>query len=187
MKSQQRIHAPDSLVQNSANDINAPLTAQDEPIVSWHKGAFHISTDKQLLDMDMIHNFLSHSHWAQEIDRATVEKALSHSLCFGIYRKHHQLGFCRLVTDYATFAYLSDVFISAEYRGHGLGLWLVQCCMEHPIMGGLRRIMLYTSQAPWLYSKAGFKAINEPNVVWSISRPDIYKQSSVVKAINSVH
>lgn len=170
-----------------AENTAQPIVLDHGHVFIWHKGAFHISTDRQRLDMDFIHRFLSHSHWAQDIDRTTLENALRHSLCFGLYRKNRQLGFARLITDHATFAYLSDVFITAEYRGNGLGLWLVQSCLDHPLMAGLRRIMLYTSQAPWLYARAGLEPVNQPDRVWTITRPDIYQQPGTIHTAPSVH
>ncbi|UCZ80477.1 GNAT family N-acetyltransferase [Pectobacterium carotovorum] len=152
----------------------------------WKKSRFHISTDKKELNTTFIHAFLTQSHWAKGIDKNTVEMSVQNSICFGIYRNkasNRQIGFARIITDHCTFAYLSDVFITDEYRGHGLGNWLVQCCLAHPVMAGLRRVMLYTSRAPWLYEKAGFQPINQSDVVWTISRPDVYQQASDVSHV----
>lgn len=171
-------------------EVNSDDVEQDKKsntrIYQWKKSRFHVSTDQNELDINFIHHFLTQSHWARGIDRKTVVMSIKRSLCFGVYRGSRQIGFARVITDYCTFAYLSDVFMLSEYRGNGLGLWLVQCCMNHPVMNGLRRIMLYTSCAPWLYAKAGFQPINQENVVWAITRPDIYRQyeKKVLKLIH---
>ena len=99
-----------------------PQRAPVQPLLCWRKGVFHISTDRQLLDIEAIQRFLSLP------DRAAAERTVHHGLCFGLYRKRHLLGFARMVTDYATFASVSELFVSAEYRGVGLGSWLTRCC-----------------------------------------------------------
>lgn len=99
-----------------------PQRAPVQPLLCWRKGVFHISTDRQLLDIEAIQRFLSLP------DRAAAERLVHHGLCFGLYRKRHLLGFARMVTDYATFASVSELFVSAEYRGVGLGSWLTRCC-----------------------------------------------------------
>lgn len=106
-----------------------PQRASVQPLLCWRKGVFHISTDRQLLDIDAIQRFLSLQ------DRAAAERLVHHGLCFGLYRKRHLLGFARMVTDYATFASVSELFVSAEYRGVGLGSWLTRCCLagEFPL------------------------------------------------------
>lgn len=119
-----------------------PQRAPAQPLLCWRKGVFHISTDRQLLDIDAIQRFLSLP------DRAAAERLARHGLCFGLYRKRHQLSFARMVTDYATFASVSELFVSAEYRGVGLGSWLTRCCLAHPALRGLR-VTLPALQAPW--------------------------------------
>ncbi|AGO53471.1 GCN5-related N-acetyltransferase [Serratia plymuthica 4Rx13] len=177
-------HQPRSVI---ADNNNQPNAVNDGPLFTWHKGALTISTDRRLLDIDFIHHFLRHSHWAQGIGRATLEHAIRHSLCFGLYRKKRQIGFARVVTDHATFAWLSDVFITAEYRGNGLGQWLMHSCLEHPLMSGLHRIMLYASQAPWLYAKVGYEPINQPDRVWTITQPAIDQPCGALNIPLSVH
>lgn len=93
-----------------------------------------------------------------------------------MYHGTRQIGFARLVTDYATFGYLCDVYVLEAHQKGGLGLWLAECCQAHPLMATLRRIMLVTSTAPWLYEKVGYSAINCPDFVWQIARPDIYRR-----------
>ncbi|MDC6119102.1 GNAT family N-acetyltransferase [Serratia rubidaea] len=146
--------------------------------VTWHKGPFHISTDPSSLDIDAIHAYLSRSNWAENIDIETVRMAIAHSLNFGLYLDNKQIGFARLTTDFATFGYLCDVYILEEHQHQGLGSWLIECCQSHPIMQRLRRIMLVTSSAPWLYKKFGYEPVNRPDFVWQIAKKDIYKQAA---------
>ena len=126
------------------------------------KDEYLVSTDPSLLNVDIIHNYLSEeSYWAQHIPRAVVEKSISHSLCFGLYEKDKQTGFARLVTDKATFAYLADVFILKEYRGRGLAKWLMEAIQAHPELQGLRRWMLGTRDAHGLYEQLGWTVLDE--------------------------
>ena len=132
------------------------------------RGGYRISTDASLLDVDMIHHYLAHeSYWSAGIERATVERFLRHSLCFGVYAldggPRRQVGFARLVTDYTTFAWLADVFILDAYRGRGLGKWLVESILAHPDCQGLRRWMLATRDAHGLYTQYGFHALEKPD------------------------
>ncbi|NDL64382.1 GNAT family N-acetyltransferase [Acerihabitans arboris] len=150
---------------------------ENEPVFTWSKDIYQVSTDRSLLDIDVIHQFLTQSHWAKGIDKARVRQSINNSLCFGLYRKTRQIGFTRVITDFATFGYLCDVFIMPAYRGAGLGRWLMGCCLDHPLMSELRRIMLVTTYAPWLYEKMGYEPINKRNFVWSISRADIYLET----------
>ncbi|MGP2471187.1 GNAT family N-acetyltransferase [Yersinia sp. 2540 StPb PI] len=143
---------------------------------NWYKENYLISTDPSLLDIDAIHHALFRSTWAQGIDRETVKLSVNNSLCFGLYAQEIQIGFARLVTDYATFAYLCDVYIIDGYQQSGLGLWLIECVNAHPLIPRLRRIMLVTDTAAWLYPKVGYVAVNRPDFVWQIVKPDIYLQ-----------
>jgi GNAT superfamily N-acetyltransferase len=117
---------------------------------------YEIDTDKERLDLRLIHDFLAQSHWARGIALAVVERAVRHSVCFGLYRDGRQVGFARVVTDYATFAYLADVFVLAEHRNQGLGAWLVRGILAHPELQGLRRWLLGTRDAHRLYRRCGF-------------------------------
>jgi len=103
-----------------------------------------------------MHGFLATSHWAQGIPLAVLEHAVAHSLPFGLYKGGRQIGFARVVTDHATFAYLADVFVLPEHRGRGLGKWLVQSILAHPELQGMRRWLLGTRNAHSLYRKSGF-------------------------------
>lgn len=138
---------------------------------------FVISTDRDRLDVPLIHSFLCNdSYWAKGIPRSTVERSLQHSLCFGIYRADQQTGFARVITDYTTFAYLADVFIVPAYRGRGLSKWLVKTILGHPELQGLRRWMLATTDAHGLYKQFGFVPLPHPERFLQLHYPDVYKQ-----------
>lgn len=123
---------------------------------------FMISTDPALLNVDVIHGYLSNqSYWAQNIPKEVVQKSITNSLCFGLYFNGKQVGFARLVTDKATFAYLADVFILKEYQGKGLSKWLMEIIQSHPELQGLRRWMLGTRDAHGLYEQFGWTVLDE--------------------------
>lgn len=137
-----------------------------------------ISTDKSILDLSLIHSFLStQAYWSLNIPFATVKRSVENSLCFGVYQGDRQVGFARVISDYATIAYLGDVFILPEHRGKGLSKLLVGEIMTHPDLQGLRRWMLLTSDAHGLYRQFGWKAIAGPDRFMEIANPDIYKTS----------
>ena len=123
------------------------------------RGSFHISTDKSQLDIPFIHQWLSSvSYWAQGRSMETVQRSIENSLCFGVYEAKRQIGFARVVTDYATFAWLCDVFILEGYRGHGLGKWLIESITSQPLLQG--RFLLATRDAHGLYQRyGGFEAL----------------------------
>lgn len=132
-------------------------------IYEYQQDQYLISTDPAKLDVEVIHDFLSRSsYWAQNIPRETVVRSLKHSLCFGVYEDARQIGFARVITDRATFAYLADVFIVDDYRGKGLSKWLIRCIMAHPDLQGLRRFNLATHDAHSLYAQYGFKELQHP-------------------------
>lgn len=142
----------------------------------WTRDTFLLTTDPDRQDVDAIHAYLTRSDWAAGIDKETVALSVANSLCFSLFDGNQQVGFARLVTDSATFGYLCDVYILERYQKTGLGLWMMECCQSHPLLGRLRRIMLVTSTAPWLYQKVGYQPLNRPDFVWQINRPDIYRQ-----------
>jgi GNAT superfamily N-acetyltransferase len=118
---------------------------------------YQIDTDPSRLDISLIHHFLAEcSHWAQDIPLDTLRRAIAHSLVFGLYRDNVQIGFARIVTDQATFAYLADVFVVPEERNAGLGQWLIETILAHPPLRGLRRWLLVTKNAKRLYLRCGF-------------------------------
>ena len=142
---------------------------------------FEIDTARDRLDIGLIHDFLSRcSHWARGIPRETVERAIAHSLCFGLYRDGAQIGFARIVTDEATFAYMADVFVVAERRGAGLGQFLVEAILAHEPLQGLRRWLLVTRDAASLYRRCGFTDLVASCSYLERFDPDVYK--AAVKA-----
>jgi N-acetylglutamate synthase-like GNAT family acetyltransferase len=129
----------------------------------WHRGEYRISTDPQLLDLEVVHGFLSNeSYWAQGRSLETIKRSIEHSLAFGVYEGERQIGFCRVITDYATLAWLADVFILEAYRGRGLSVWLVETVLAHPELQGLKRWLLATKDAHGLYAKYGFEPLADP-------------------------
>jgi GNAT superfamily N-acetyltransferase len=146
-----------------------------DAIVEHRHGDFFISTDRARLDLDVVHGFLTNCYWAKGIPRDVVARSIEHSLCFGIYGPDgNQAGFARVVSDYATFAYLGDVFVLEPYRGRGLGKWLMECVVKHPGMQGLRRWTLLTRDAHGLYAQFGFSPLQAPERYMELHRPDIY-------------
>ena len=127
-----------------------------------HKDNLLISTDPGLLNVDAICDFLSRAYWAQNRPREIIKLSLRHSLVFGIYDGSRQVGLARIVTDYATFAWLCDVFVHEDYRGKGVGKWLIATVISHPGFQDLRRIALATRDAHGLYSQFGFTSMNNP-------------------------
>ena len=142
------------------------------------RGEYEISTDPQRLDLDIIHGYLARSYWAQAVPREVVAAAIRGSLCFGLYTGGRQVGFARMVTDAATFAYLADVFVLEEHRGQGLGKWLIECVLAHPPLQGVRRLMLATRDAHGLYRQFGFAPLGHPERLMEITRPDMYLRGS---------
>ncbi len=132
--------------------------------VEYQRGDYEISTDRSRLDVGVIHRFLSDSsYWARGRARAVVERSIAHSLCFGIYAGPQQIGFARVVTDQATFAWLCDVFVLESHRGQDLGRWLVECIVAHPEVNSLKLVTLATRDAHELYRRhGGFEDLPRP-------------------------
>jgi GNAT superfamily N-acetyltransferase len=166
-----------------------PTAALDVPFSVW-RGADEITTSRTRLDLAVIHEFLTESYWSPGIPRETVARALDGSLNFGLYRSvgnsagnaldntSRQIGFARVVTDGATFAYLADVFVLPDFRGAGLARWLVSTALTHPALQGLRRVLLATKDAHEIYARCGFVPLARPERFMEISRPDIYRTGS---------
>lgn len=140
-------------------------------------GEYEISTDPKHLDIAVIHGYLTLSYWSPGIPRAIVERAIANSMCVGLYRGSEQVGFARVITDKATFAYLADVFVIEAHRGKGLSKRLMEFIMAHRELQGLRRFMLGTKDAHTLYGKFGFTGVANPNRVMEILKPDAYRQA----------
>ena len=155
-----------------------------ERVVRWTDRArilrvntYDISADPGRLQPDAIHAYLVRSYWSPGVPRAVVDRAIANSLCFGIYAADTQVGFARVVTDKATFAYLADVYVLEEHRGQGLSKRLVSAIQAHPDLQGLRRFMLATADAHGLYAQFGFKALAAPDRMMEIRNPDAYRAS----------
>jgi len=138
---------------------------------AWRRGEFEISTDPSRLDLDAVHGYLTRSYWATGIAREKVERSIEGSIPFGVYRigpveAQSLVGFARVVTDRATFAWLGDVFILEEFQGRGLGKWLVECVIAHPELQGLRRFLLATRDAHGLYAQYGFELVPDGRMMW---------------------
>jgi GNAT superfamily N-acetyltransferase len=143
-----------------------------------HKDGYSVSTDKNKLDLSLIHEFLStQAYWCLNIPFATVKRSVDNSFCFGVYQGDKQVGFARVITDFATIAYLGDVFILPEHRGQGLSKLLVAEIMAHPDLQGMRRWILLTGDAHELYRQYGWKPIVNPNLYMEVANPDVYKAS----------
>ena len=129
---------------------------------TWKETGIFCSTDKSMLDIELIHGYLSkEAYWAKGRTQEQVERSVKHSLCFGIYRMERQLGFARVVTDFTIYAYLMDVFVLQSERGNGLGKFLMRCIMSHTELVGIKRWMLGTEDAHGLYKQFGFKELSK--------------------------
>ncbi|HET9408590.1 MAG TPA: GNAT family N-acetyltransferase [Candidatus Sulfotelmatobacter sp.] len=153
-------------------------SADSAPVFEQQRGEFLISTDPARLDLNVIHEFLTNCYWAKGIPREVVARSIEHSLCFGIYDKNgRQLGFARVISDFATYAYIGDVFVLESQRGRGLGKWLMQCIMDHPGLQRLRRWGLVTNDAHGLYAQFGFHALAAPEKHMELYNPMVYLQA----------
>lgn len=164
------------------------ISASD--VMESRRGEFVISTDRTRLDLDLIHGFLTSCYWAKGIARDVVERSIEHSLCFGIYHEvgekspllakparsgAPQVGFARVISDFATVAYLGDVFVLETYRGRGLSKWMMECILQQPSLQGLRRWILLTRDAHGLYAKSGFTPLKAPDRYMELHRADMYE------------
>ena len=139
---------------------------------------YEISADPARLDLDVIHGYLTRSYWSPGIPRETVERAVANSLCFGIYTTDGaQVGFARLITDKATYAYLADVFVLEEHRGKSMSKRLMETIIAHPQLQGLRRWTLATRDAHELYARYGFTPLANPSRFMERHTPDVYAAS----------
>ncbi len=171
--------------------------ANPDIVVESRRGEFLISTDPARLDLDVIHEFLTNCYWAKGIPREVVARSVEHSLCFGVYdgtgektlslakgARHGapgfaQVGFARIVSDFATVAYLGDVFVLESHRGHGLGKWLMECIMRHTALQNLRRWILLTRDAHGLSSQFGFTPVKAPERYRELHRADVYETRKI--------
>ena len=145
--------------------------------IDHRRDEFMISTDPERLDLDVIHGFLTNCYWAKGISREIVAQSIEHSLCFGVYDgSGAQVGFARVISDFATFAYLGDVFVLESHRGRGLSKWMMECIMQHPSLQGLRRWILLTRDAHGLYKQYGFTPLKSPQRYMEVHNADIYER-----------
>jgi GNAT superfamily N-acetyltransferase len=138
-----------------------------------HQPQYTISTDRSRFDLEMIYRFLTTCYWALGIPRETVQRSIDHALCFGVFDGEQQVGFARVITDRATYAYIGDVFILESHRGRGLAKRLMQAIMEHPDLQGLRRWSLVTNDAHGLYRQFGFGPLAAPHRYMELANLDI--------------
>jgi GNAT superfamily N-acetyltransferase len=162
-------------------------------IVEHRRGEFVISTDPARLDLEVIHKFLTNCYWARGIPRDVVARSIEHALCFGIYdgsdtaprlakdARHGapgfvQVGFARVISDYATIAYVGDVFVLESHRGRGLSKWLMERVTQHPALQNLRRWILTTRDAHGLYAQVGFTPVKSPERYMELHQPTVYER-----------
>jgi GNAT superfamily N-acetyltransferase len=156
----------------SAMPSVAPVD-EDQPVEVVRDG-YVVSTDRSRIDVAAVHAFLATSYWSPGIPEEVVRRAIAGAICFGIYRDAEQVGFARVITDRATYAYLSDVFVVEAHRGRGLAKMLMDVIMAHPALQGLRRFSLSTRDAHALYAQYGFRIVADPDRQMEILRRDIY-------------
>ena len=146
------------------------------------RGDYSITTDARRLDVVAIHAYLSRSYWASGMPIALVQRAIDHSLCFGLFHRDEQVGLARVITDRTTFAYLSDVYVLEAHRGHGLSKWLLEVVRAHRDLQGLRRFMLSTRDAHGLYRQFGFTELTFPTRLMEVFDVDVYTRAGPAQA-----
>jgi GNAT superfamily N-acetyltransferase len=157
--------------------LSPALSQRERESCTWEVGDYLISTDRSRLNLELIHDFLSHhTYWATGRSREVVERSIENSLPFGIYQGPEQVGFARVVTDYATFAWVADVFVLPAHRGRGLSKSLMEVMIAHPGLQGFRRWVLSTKDAHGIYERFGFIKLHRPER-W-MERPDPNMQES---------
>jgi GNAT superfamily N-acetyltransferase len=145
-------------------------------MTEWRRGPYLVTTDPERVDLAVVHGFLTNSYWAKGIPLEIVRRAIDHSLNFSVYEGGQQVGFGRVITDYATFAYLADVFVLESHRGRGLSKWMMELVVAHPELQGFRRWVLLTRDAHGLYQKFGFKAVAVPERYMERWEPETYQR-----------
>lgn len=142
--------------------------------MNWERTPYRMTDDPSAVDLDVVHRFLAASYWSHGIPKDIVARGIANSVPFSIFLGDRQVGFARAVTDRATFAYLADVFVVEDQRGHGLGAWLVEAVLGHPELQGLRRWLLATRDAHALYRKFGFTAVEDVSRLMTRHDPEVY-------------
>ncbi len=146
-----------------------------DTVVERRRGEFVLSSDPAKIDVDVVYEFLTNCYWSKGIPRELVKRSIEHSLCFGVYDgTGAQVGFARVISDFATIAYLGDVFVLESQRGRGLSKWMMEGVMQHPRLQGLRRWILLTRDAHALYAKFGFTPIQKPDRYMELHDADVY-------------
>lgn len=139
------------------------------------KDNYSITTDRCKMDLKAIYDYLSiESYWSKGIPLETFKTSVKNSLNFGVFHQNKQIGFARIISDFATMAYLADVYILTEHRGKGLSKWLMEIILSHPDLQGLRRWILLTKDAHELYKKFGWKELKDPSKYLELHDPDVY-------------
>ena len=158
------------------NALTSCVPSAGQAIVEYRRGEFVVSTERERLSLDVIHGFLTNCYWAKGIPREVVARSIEHALCFGVYEDGTgQVGLARVVSDFATVAYLGDVFVLESHRGRGLSKWLMECVIAHPALQNLRRWILLTRDAHGLYSQFGFTPVKAPERYMELHRPNVYE------------
>ncbi|MCH9675363.1 MAG: GNAT family N-acetyltransferase [Gammaproteobacteria bacterium] len=145
--------------------------------MEWTKEPFWITDDTDRVDADTVIHFLhSESYWGQDLPPEVIKQSIKHSVCLSLFDAQRQIGFARVITDRAVFGYVEDVFVSSQYRGNGLGQWLMECLLSHPVVSGLKKLMLATEDAQLLYQKYGFAPVAHPEMVMERYNRESYSQ-----------
>jgi GNAT superfamily N-acetyltransferase len=144
----------------------------------FRRGDYTVTTDAKRLDVPAIHAFLTRSYWSPGIPLELVQRAIDHSLCFGLFHHDEQVGFARAISDRTTFAYLADVYVLEAHRGRGLSKWLLQVVLAHAELQGLRRFLLATRDAHELYRRFGFKELAAPARLMEVLDVDVYTRAT---------
>jgi len=156
--------------------MRSAQATSSKAIVEHRRDEFLLSTDPARLDREMIYDFLTNCYWAKGISKEVVTRSIEHSLCFGIYDGTGlQVAFARVITDFATIAYLGDVFVLESHRGRGLSKWMMECITQHPALQGLRRWILLTRDTHGLYSQFGFTPLQKPDGYMELHTPGVYE------------
>jgi GNAT superfamily N-acetyltransferase len=159
--------------------MSSVQAASSNTIIESRRGEFLISTDPARHNLDVIHGFLTNGYWAKGISREVVARSIEHALCFGVYDgSGAQVGFARVISDFATIAYVGDVFVLESHRGRGLAKWLMECITQHPALQGLRRWILTTRDAHGLYAQVGFAPVKFPERYMERHDPHVYEVSA---------
>jgi len=147
-----------------------------DAVMERERGEYVVSSEPGRLDLVAVHRYLASSYWSPGLPMDVLKRSVAGSLCFGVYCGVEQVGFARIITDRATFAYLCDVYILEAHRGRGLGRWLMEVIVSHPALQGLRRFVLVTRDAHNLYARFGFRPLLRPEAYMELYRPDVYTQ-----------